>query len=399
MEAKTMLLGNYKVSATLGAGAFAVVYKATDIDSGREVALKVGKPEGVTTHEVNVMEALQGSPGFPRIYETRMINRHRIIAMQLLGHSTSEQFRAANKSFSAKTTIDIFTSGVDRLEAMHRAGYIHRDIKPQHLIYSSTSKTLYLTDFGLSNSPSYSSTLLNGSKSVRLAGNPRFAGINAHMTPNHSSADDLESMVYLAMYFINGFLPWDYLFDKKGDQWMSIRDFKQNYLASGCPMCPPVIKELLSYLRSLRNTSYPDYNFLRQKIQALKALDLDYTEVMPHESSMNLMPAEKKQKRVNKSSQHIRKIKNSPQLPTCEDAAITQELNLNCASSPMKGNRTKTIKVDGPVMTDCLRKMVLGEVAAEEEGVWAVAVQESTALEELQSDGSVKAKEDKCLLY
>jgi casein kinase I family protein HRR25 len=393
MEAKAKLIGNYKVSATLGAGAFAVVYKATDIDSGREVALKVGKPEGVTTHEVSVMEALQSHLGFPRVYETRVINRHRVIAMQLLGHSTYERFRAANKTFSAKTTIEIFTSGVDRLEAMHRAGFIHRDIKPQHLIYSSTSKTLYLTDFGLSNSPSYSSSLLNGSKSVRLAGNPRFAGVNAHMTPYHSSADDLESMVYLALYFINGFLPWDYLFNKKGDQWMSIRDFKQNYLASGCPRCPQVIKELLNYLHSLRNKSYPDYNFIRLKIQELKALDMDLIEVKPHASAIDLMPVLKKQKCHHKSSQHIRKIKNSHHLPSCEFAGTTtHELDLSISTPRKCLKRTKTIKVIGPVMTESLRRKVSGEKLSQ-----AVRAQELAAQEDLHTDGKVKSKE--CLLY
>lgn len=52
---------------------------------------------------------------------------------------------------SVKTILMIGLQMIDRLEALHRIGYIHRDVKPDNLAIGllEKSKIIYLFDFGL----------------------------------------------------------------------------------------------------------------------------------------------------------------------------------------------------------------------------------------------------------
>jgi serine/threonine protein kinase len=276
LENKTY--SQYKVTSKLGVGGFAVVYKATHLVTAQEVALKVGKLDGVSSQEVSVMETLQKYPGFPKVYESSTIKGHRYIAMELLGHSTNDYFKLSAGRFDRATVIGIVTQGISHLETMHRAGFLHRDIKPEHLLYKlgatpRSDSPIYLTDFGLVRQLSYSLNLMSGAKVSHIVGNARFVGVNAHMNSSHSKADDLESMVYIALYFLKGWLPWDALMKVRGDQWMKIKSSKEEFINRKCPECPPVFSELLRYLQRLRFTERPDYNFIRLKIKELEVVE------------------------------------------------------------------------------------------------------------------------------
>jgi serine/threonine protein kinase len=267
-------LGPYQIIAKIGAGAFAEVYRAKDIIHNRDVAIKLGRVQGVTTIELSIMRQLQDLPGFPSVYDSDVIQGQRYIAMQLLGKSSYELFKLANMRLSDASVIDIVTQGIDRLEAMHRRKYIHRDLKPHHLIYDTDSELIYLTDFGLSTHQSSTSMLLSDNKTMRFVGTARFSGLNTHLTSNYTAADDLESMIYIALYLIKRRLPWDTAISSKGQHISSCREAKQTYLAKGCPGAPEALRVILSYLRSHRGTCKPDYDFIKKKLSELRTLEL-----------------------------------------------------------------------------------------------------------------------------
>jgi casein kinase I family protein HRR25 len=279
MEPATKCYGNYKVTSKLGLGAYSVIYKATHLGTSQEVALKVGKK--VTSQEVSVMDSLQKYPGFPKIYDSGSGNGLRYIAMELLGLSTDELFKQTEKHFDIATIVGIVTQGISHLETLHNAGYIHRDVTPEHLLYKLGAKPrkdspIYLTDFGLAKQLCYSVNLMSGATVPHIVGNARFVGVRAHMNSSHSKADDLESMIYIAIYFLKGELPWDFLMDFRGDQWMNIKCCKDDFLYRRCPQCPSVFGELLTYLLSLRSTERPDYNYISLKIQQLEVVQPNY---------------------------------------------------------------------------------------------------------------------------
>ena len=56
-----------------------------------------------------------------------------------------------NRRFSLKTVLMIGLQVIDRLEAFHKIGYLHRDVKPDNLVigFEEKNKIIYLIDFGL----------------------------------------------------------------------------------------------------------------------------------------------------------------------------------------------------------------------------------------------------------
>ena len=60
-------------------------------------------------------------------------------------------FKRKNHKFTAKTGIMVGLQLVDRLEALHKIGYLHRDVKPDNLTIGlkQNATVIYLIDFGL----------------------------------------------------------------------------------------------------------------------------------------------------------------------------------------------------------------------------------------------------------
>jgi serine/threonine protein kinase len=56
------------------------------------------------------------------------------LVMELLGQSLEELFRAQGKRFSVETVMQIGIQIVERLEAMHNKGFVHRDLKTTNLM-------------------------------------------------------------------------------------------------------------------------------------------------------------------------------------------------------------------------------------------------------------------------
>ena len=72
--------------------------------------------------------------------------------MQLVGNDLDEiMMRSAKGKFSVKTSLMIGLQVIDRIQALHKIGYLHRDIKPDNLTIGldQNSTMIYLIDFGL----------------------------------------------------------------------------------------------------------------------------------------------------------------------------------------------------------------------------------------------------------
>lgn len=74
------------------------------------------------------------------------------LVMELLQSDLEEMLFKHKGKFSIKTSLMIGLQIIDRIEALHKIGYLHRDIKPDNMAIGmkDKSKTIYLIDFGLS---------------------------------------------------------------------------------------------------------------------------------------------------------------------------------------------------------------------------------------------------------
>lgn len=72
------------------------------------------------------------------------------------------------------------------------------------------SHLIHLIDFGLSRKfeDKESNKHIEYKDNKTLIGTPKYLSINGHLGINQSRRDDLESLGYMLIYFMKGYLPW-----------------------------------------------------------------------------------------------------------------------------------------------------------------------------------------------
>jgi serine/threonine protein kinase len=145
----------YKIHGKLGAGAMAVVYKATQLSLNRTVAIKIlpkrfsenpeyverfykeGQAAGKLNHN-NIVQAIDvGEAG----------GYHYFVMEYVEGRTVADDL-AAGKVFDEKEALDIITQVANALAHAHANGLIHRDVKPKNIMISSDN-VVKLADMGL----------------------------------------------------------------------------------------------------------------------------------------------------------------------------------------------------------------------------------------------------------
>ena len=148
--------------------------------------------------------------------------------MELLGKSLESLFQEQNRRFKLKTVCSLGLDIFKRIEFIHSKNHIHRDIKPDNFTIGYTnpnnelndfktdcnsnigSDSIYIIDLGLSKKYRSASTKLHNvlKTGKSLTGTARYCSINTHKGLEQSRRDDLESIIYMLIYFLKGSLPW-----------------------------------------------------------------------------------------------------------------------------------------------------------------------------------------------
>lgn len=149
-----MKYGRYEIQKELGKGAMGVVYQAHDPEIDRRVALKVLRPDRVTSEDF-LQRFLKEAKAIGRLSHPNIVTVYDVgrdhdtvyIAMEFLdGRPLDEIFKATPPVY--KDIIHIGTQVARALDYAHGQGIIHRDIKPSNIMLSP-SGTVKITDFGI----------------------------------------------------------------------------------------------------------------------------------------------------------------------------------------------------------------------------------------------------------
>src|SRR5271165_648992 len=147
-------VGHYKILRQIGHGGMGLVYEAEDTKLGRRVALKflqdTGRRDPMAMDRF-LREARAASslnhPGICTIYAIEEHAGQTFIAMELLEGETLDKAMSRG-SLSVGRCVDIGIELADALDAAHKKGIIHRDIKPGNIFLTERGATKIL-DFGL----------------------------------------------------------------------------------------------------------------------------------------------------------------------------------------------------------------------------------------------------------
>ena len=279
--------GNYicNTENQIGSGSFGEVLYGKHKYKSLEVAVKIINSETsaeTIKKEINITKKFQNEIGFPRIYDTFIYEKKNIIIESLLGPSLDKLFKYCGRIFPLKTVCLIGKEMVKRLETMHEKGILHRDLKPNNLTwgnynssYNISNKncdnnskldinTIYLIDFGLSCSyyeHELSTRHYKLKDNLNFVGTLRYASLNSHKGIRQGRRDDLESMLYILIYFLKGKLPWqDIKAKQKEERHKIIFQIKSKIsIDSLCKDIPEEFANLLKYVKSLQFEEKPSY--------------------------------------------------------------------------------------------------------------------------------------------
>ena len=215
MATPTEIGGRYRLERRLGAGGMSTVFLAQDSVLERRVAVKL-LAEHLSDDEDFVArfrrEALAAArlqhPNIVQVFdsgEDQPSSRHFIVMEYVNGPSCADLLRE-HRRLGVEQTVDIVRGSCHGLDYAHRAGVVHRDVKPGNLLVSDESGTVKLADFGIA----------KAAEQTRITQVGAVLGTAAYLSPEQATGEEAEapsdiySLGVCAYQFLTGRLPHEY---------------------------------------------------------------------------------------------------------------------------------------------------------------------------------------------
>jgi len=148
-------IDGFEAVEEIGSGGFSTVYRARETGPNRLVALKVLSVADVTPHalesfrrETVALGAVSTHPNIVTLYRQEVLPDGRpMLVLELCSGSVANQLRGGN-TIAPREALAIAVKVGGALETAHRAGMLHRDVKPQNILVTMFGEPA-LADFGV----------------------------------------------------------------------------------------------------------------------------------------------------------------------------------------------------------------------------------------------------------
>ncbi|MGC9380194.1 Stk1 family PASTA domain-containing Ser/Thr kinase [Streptomyces sp. MH13] len=150
-----VLDGRYRVEARIAVGGMATVYRAVDTRLDRVLALKVMHPTlaaDATFVERFIREAKSAArldhPNVVQVFDQGAEGAYVYLAMEYIAGCTLRDVLRERGALRPRAALDILEPVLAALGAAHRAGFVHRDMKPENVLIGDDGR-VKVADFGL----------------------------------------------------------------------------------------------------------------------------------------------------------------------------------------------------------------------------------------------------------
>jgi len=151
----TYLDGRYLVEAKIASGGTSTVYRGVDVRLDRPVALKVmdaryaGDQQFLTRFQLEARTVARlKHPGLIAVYDQGLDGRHPFLVMELVEGGTLRELLTERGPMPPHAVAAVLRPVLGGLAAAHRAGLVHRDVKPENVLISDDGE-VKIADFGL----------------------------------------------------------------------------------------------------------------------------------------------------------------------------------------------------------------------------------------------------------
>ncbi|MBW5252516.1 Stk1 family PASTA domain-containing Ser/Thr kinase [Streptomyces poriferorum] len=150
-----LLDGRYRVDARIAVGGMATVYRAMDTRLDRVLALKVMHPAlaaDASFVERFIREAKSvarlAHPNVVAVFDQGAQGQYVYLAMEYVAGCTLRDVLRERGALQPRAALDILEPVLAALGAAHRAGFVHRDMKPENVLIGDDGR-VKVADFGL----------------------------------------------------------------------------------------------------------------------------------------------------------------------------------------------------------------------------------------------------------
>jgi len=179
-----VLANRYRLDLRLGQGGMGRVYRAEDLSLNRVVALKMirddlfASPKAIEKfRQESQLTARFAHPNVVTIYDFGVDPTQRVfLVMEYLEGKTLRDELRAKRRLSPARILELFEGICAGVGTAHAQGLIHRDLKPENIFLARTDsrEVVKITDFGIAKALPGSPDETSDSRTVTMAGTPRY---------------------------------------------------------------------------------------------------------------------------------------------------------------------------------------------------------------------------------
>ena len=184
-------IGKYEITRVLGVGGMGVVLSGHDASIERDVAIKV-LPTDLSANQQALDRFLAEAksagklnhPNTVTIYEIAQDGDHHFLVMEIVSGGSAEDHIETSGAYSVSEATRIALESCRGLAAAHKAGMVHRDIKPGNLLVAKDG-TVKVSDFGLAKRTQ--------SQSLQITQAGQIVGTPYYMSPEQCKSQDVDA--------------------------------------------------------------------------------------------------------------------------------------------------------------------------------------------------------------
>ena len=198
--------GKYRVLGDIGEGGMGAVLRAVDLRLGRELAIKLIRPEYLANETVrNAFEAEARMtariehPCVVTIHDLGNYGTSPYLVLELVeGKSLAAIMESEREPLAPRRALDFLEAIAEGLDAIHAAGAIHLDIKPENILVTGDGR-VKIIDLGIAK--------IAREQSGRVAGTPGYMSPEAALGESLTPAADVYALGVIAFEMLTRRLP------------------------------------------------------------------------------------------------------------------------------------------------------------------------------------------------